>query len=192
MPWEKSFDVDKVRLRAMKFFWTNGFGAASMAKLLDHIGINRGSFYDTFGNKRNLFLETLELYIQRQLVPVLTVASPLSAKEAVASIFNAFFEASTGPGSGRGCFLVNSSLELGKQDDDVDAILQTTTGQVEGFFVQKLQTGQESGELSDTLHVHDLARTLTALIFGMRTLEKAGASEAMLRSISLQAQRLLD
>ena len=57
----KEFDTDDVVLKAIEVFWSKGFEATSISDLVEAMGINRGSIYDTFGDKAGLF----ELAIQR-------------------------------------------------------------------------------------------------------------------------------
>ena len=47
---------------AMELFWRKGYEATSMRELLDAMGIGRGSFYDTFGDKHALFLSALDRF----------------------------------------------------------------------------------------------------------------------------------
>ncbi len=53
--------------KAMEVFWRRGYEAASLAELLQNMGISRKSMYDTFGNKQALFLKALEHYAQTNL-----------------------------------------------------------------------------------------------------------------------------
>jgi TetR/AcrR family transcriptional regulator, transcriptional repressor for nem operon len=58
----KEFDRDKALKRAMEVFWEHGYEATSTDQLLKAMGIGRQNLYDTFGDKRRLFLEALGLY----------------------------------------------------------------------------------------------------------------------------------
>jgi len=62
MPWTKNFDVDRTLDKAMRLFWAHGYEATSMQDLVDGMGINRGSIYSTYGDKRQLFLAALNRY----------------------------------------------------------------------------------------------------------------------------------
>lgn len=48
---QKEFDRDEVLHKAMEVFWTRGYEGASIEDLVKHMGINRQSMYDTFGDK---------------------------------------------------------------------------------------------------------------------------------------------
>lgn len=56
MPWEKQFSPDDVLVKAMNAFWARGYESTSMQDLVACMGINRGSLYATFGDKRSLFI----------------------------------------------------------------------------------------------------------------------------------------
>ena len=58
----KQFDPTVALDRAMRLFWARGYAATGLAELLDAMEIGRKSLYDTFGNKRRLFLSCLDRY----------------------------------------------------------------------------------------------------------------------------------
>ena len=58
----KEFDENEVLERAKLLFWKQGFHATSIQNLVDHLGISRGSIYDTFGGKNELYEKALKVY----------------------------------------------------------------------------------------------------------------------------------
>ena len=62
MPWEKQYNETEVLERAMNAFWTHGYQATSMSDLVEATGINRGSIYAGFSDKRTLFIKALRYY----------------------------------------------------------------------------------------------------------------------------------
>ena len=48
---QKEFDCEDALQEAMEVFWSRGYQAASIEDLVKHMGINRQSLYDTFGDK---------------------------------------------------------------------------------------------------------------------------------------------
>lgn len=48
-----------------------GYAATSVADLVEHLGINRFSLYNTYGDKLNLYREALRLYLQQNSLPAL-------------------------------------------------------------------------------------------------------------------------
>ena len=51
----------------MRLFWRKGYAATSIEDLTETLHLSRSSLYDTFGDKRALFLEALQLYSERVL-----------------------------------------------------------------------------------------------------------------------------
>ena len=58
----KEFNPDDAIEKAMQVFWHKGYEATSMEDLLSAMDLNRGSLYDTFGDKRQLFLKVMDRY----------------------------------------------------------------------------------------------------------------------------------
>ena len=59
---DKQFDPDQALESAMELFRAKGYAATGMAELQAQMGIGRKSLYDTFGNKRQLFIKALQRY----------------------------------------------------------------------------------------------------------------------------------
>src|SRR5271170_4685314 len=74
----KQFDSEEVLERAMVVFWRNGYQATSIQDLVEATGVNRGSLYATFGDKRGLFLAVLDHYAEH-------IASPMMAELTIRS-----------------------------------------------------------------------------------------------------------
>src|SRR5580692_9866330 len=58
----KAFDPTTALSKAMAVFWRLGYERASMDVLLREMGIAKQSLYDTFGDKRALYLKALAHY----------------------------------------------------------------------------------------------------------------------------------
>ena len=58
----KEFEREVVLEKAMATFWRYGYEGTSVQTLVENMGINRGSIYDTFGDKRSLFLAAIQHY----------------------------------------------------------------------------------------------------------------------------------
>ena len=50
--------------RALEAFWQNGYEATNLPELLTTMSLGRASFYNAFGSKHELFVQTLDLYFQ--------------------------------------------------------------------------------------------------------------------------------
>ena len=84
----REFDEHSALQRAMQVFWRKGFEATSLADLLKATGLSKSSLYQTFTDKRSLFLAALETYRQdrmRHLRAKLNDGRP--ARESIEALF---------------------------------------------------------------------------------------------------------
>lgn len=192
MPWEKQFDVDEALERAKKTFWTVGYEAASMSDLLKSMGINRGSFYDTFKSKHDLMLTVLRRYdANERRVLLEAVKHDRTAREALVALFRALVDDTRGPLSRQGCFLVNAALELSPSDSDVAEIVQIAFDDNEQFFLEQIRAGQQEGEISPEVDCEATACLLLAQYAGLMVLVRAGSPQPVLDAAVGQVEKLL-
>ena len=80
----REFERDVVLDRAMHVFWSRGYEATSIRHLVARMGIQRGSLYATFGDKRALFFAAIDHYDRVVTARLLaTLEEPGSGKEAI-------------------------------------------------------------------------------------------------------------
>ncbi len=61
----KEFDRDSALGLALGLFWEKGYGNTSTDMLLRCMQISRQSLYDTFGDKKQLYLHALSVYTEK-------------------------------------------------------------------------------------------------------------------------------
>jgi TetR/AcrR family transcriptional repressor of nem operon len=192
MPWEKQFDEQQVLDKAMQAFWVRGYQATSMQQLVDCTGINRGSLYATYGDKRALFLAALHMYdhkVRRELVADLE--SRYAPREAIRQLFLAFTSQATEKGGNRGCFMTNTALELAAHDAKVRKIVARAQEDIEAFFARMVEKGQAQGDIPVRVNPADAARGLLASLLGLLVLIRSRPDGALLQSVVDNAVRCL-
>lgn len=192
MPWEKQFDHDEVLGKAMQAFWSRGYEATSMQDLVDCTGINRGSLYATYGDKRALFLAALRMYDERMRRKLLADLEARHApREAIRQLFLAFLSQTSERAANRGCFLTNTALELAAHDSEVRRIIARAQAQIEAFFARMIRKGKSCGEVSRHVRTIESARGLLATLIGFVVLARSRPDRSLLRTIADDAlQRL--
>jgi TetR/AcrR family transcriptional repressor of nem operon len=192
MPWEKQFDEQQVLDKAMQAFWVRGYQATSMQQLVDCTGINRGSLYATYGDKRALFLAALHMYdhkVRRELVADLE--SRYAPREAIRQLFLALTSQATEKGGNRGCFMTNTALELAAHDAKVRKIVARAQEDIEAFFARMVDKGQAQGDIPARVNPADAARGLLASLLGLLVLIRSRPDGALLQSVVDNAVRCL-
>ncbi len=193
MPWEKRFDVDDALQKAMEAFWARGYEATSVQDLLDCMGINRGSLYDTFGDKRALFLQALKRYDNRYRRDwTARLEGQDSARAAIFGAFEAVAGTVLDEGSRDGCLLVNTALELSPHDPEIATFIGEAMRAMELFFRHQIERAQAAGEVPGHVEAVDAARALLGLFIGLRVLSRSRPKAAIFRSIIGQAEALLE
>ena len=105
----KEFDPDDVLDKAMDVFWSQGFEATSIQDLVNAMGINRGSIYDTFGNKIRLFNLALSRYqIDAPSQKLLNNADTGNPRKEIEDFFNGLLNRYGCSEEKRGCLITNS------------------------------------------------------------------------------------
>ncbi len=178
----KQFDREEVLEKAMELFWAQGYEATGLAQLVEHMGIGRQSLYDTFGDKRSLFLEALSHYFQTGSALVReqlrAPGSPLGNLRKVLERL----EQRTCESDYCGCLVGNSMAELAHTDPEIAEVLKSYIGQMEDAWHRVLVRAKEAGELASDLPARDLARMMITTFQGVALLSKVTRDFSVLRT----------
>src|SRR6266853_867568 len=144
----KGFNPQRALAKAMGVFWRLGYESASTETLIKAMGIARQSLYDTFGDKRALYLKALAYYRDRTNGDMqrMLKASP-SVKEGFAKLLFGL-AAETREQHERGCLLLSANLQRDPSDVVLTDFLRDNQARVEAIFVKALRRAQKQGELS--------------------------------------------
>src|ERR1700683_5871232 len=61
----REYDPEQALAKAAESFWKGGYAGTSLDDLVAATGMNRPSLYAAFGDKRDLYVKTLERYQQQ-------------------------------------------------------------------------------------------------------------------------------
>jgi TetR/AcrR family transcriptional repressor of nem operon len=174
----KEFNEDQVLDKAIEIFWHKGYHGTSAQDLVNYLGLSRSSIYDTFGDKQKLFVASLKKYqkqSQDQIVALFEASE--NSKETLHSIFKQAVLESLEDRITKGCFMVNTSIELAMHDPEIAKIVQNNTKTMEDIFTKALQKGQDSGQVSKNMDAKTLARFIFNNYSGIRVLARTGEAD---------------
>ena len=179
----KAFNREQALLAAMQVFWMKGYEATSLDDLLAAMKIGRQSLYDTFGDKRALFMEALGRY--RELTDAYLRGCLADAPTVKAAFQRLFMQVVDEPEAHqrRGCLLINSAVELAPHDPETAQLVVAYQRATERLFRRGLELAQERGELPADRDVRALARYLVSAMQGLRVMAKADPNKAALRDV---------
>ena len=160
----REFDEAAVLEAAMDAFWQKGYEATSLADLCACTGLHKGSLYQTFGGKHELFMRALSHYVEEEFREVAAVAfqseSPLeNVRAAVAKICD-------DAGNDKGCMMINSMVELAPHDPEVRKLLQAAGEKRLRVMTDMLEKAQQAGEIRTGQAPYALARQLMLTLAG--------------------------
>ena len=180
----KEFDKEAILDKAVDLFWYKGYNGSSMQDVVDKLGLSRSSLYDTFGDKRQLYLAALERYrIQAAAGLINMVDASKNTMKSLEKIFDMLANNSFTDRLPRGCFMVNSAVELAPHDKDIDKIVRENMLDIENAFFRLIKKGQESGEISADSDARAMARFLFNSISGLRVAAKSGVEKKVYKDI---------
>jgi len=180
----KDFDEDEVLQKAMNLFWHKGYNGTSMQDLVDGLGISRSSMYDTFGDKHTLFIRSLENYKKMATAEMKAIVDNApTAKAAIRRMFEYTIAELVSDKQHKGCFLVNAGIEMAPHDAEVSKMLCENDRQLEKYFNEAIEKGQNSCEISAEQSSHVLAQFILNTIKGLRVTAKSGADKKVFKDI---------
>lgn len=180
----KEFDREQVLDRAIELFWARGYEATSVGDLIDHLKIGRQSLYDTFGDKRALYLAALDRYRQKygDLIPDLLEGTG-DIRKVFSRVFAKLIDVAVERPS-KACMLVSAAAERCPSDREVAVRFCTNTSALERTFTERLARAQRERELAKHHDPAALAAYFVNAIRGLQIAGRGGMEPAALRRIA--------
>jgi TetR/AcrR family transcriptional repressor of nem operon len=189
----REFDEAAVLDAAVQCFWEHGYEATSMRELANSMGIKSASLYNAFGDKRSLFMRSLDHYVQGSFADrVGRFEEHFPPRQAIEAFFDEIIKHSLSDPKHKGCMLVNSALELAPHDDEFQQVIADVLSQVEAFFRRCVKAGQRAGTITTAQKADDLARLLMGVHVGIRVLARAKPERKLLKGMVRPVLALLD
>jgi AcrR family transcriptional regulator len=177
----REFDRDVAVERAMSVFWSKGYAATSTDDLLQAMKIGRQSMYDTFGDKKRLYVEALGRYQQESVAGHIerlrSGASPLAGVEALLVGVVSTNETRRK----MGCMGVNAVCEFGNIDSELAELRTRSSRRLHKALIERLQAAQDAGEMVPAVAIEDAARLVATTMLGLQVAARAGESIQALR-----------
>lgn len=175
------FNPNIILDKAMQLFWLKGYEATSIDDLCSEMGIKRGSLYNSFGSKRDLFFSALKHYSQSNNP---SAKQPIqSGLHAIRKMFQEAVDESTSGETYRGCLIVNTITELAAVDSEVAEYAESQRLRYEKMVHDFLVIAEEDGEIAPNQDLEKLAQYLVSALYGLRVTAKVNHDRDMLENI---------
>ena len=177
----RKHDTTDILDAAMQVFWELGYDRTTTSDLERATGVRRGSLYNTYADKRGLYLAVLEHYGAKEM----TAAANLflyatHASDAARSLFDGA-AAAADQSPLRGCLMCDAAIDQATKDPEIAERVQAWIATLRDAIIQRVE---QDGRPDQAEH---MANAAVASYYGLKVLIKAGAPRAQLQSIADQA-----
>jgi TetR/AcrR family transcriptional regulator, transcriptional repressor for nem operon len=169
----REFDTDEVMEAVITAFWKRGYEATSLADLMEVTGLQKGSIYKAFGDKHSLFLKALQSYLDRLYSLTREALSDPVPERAISSWLHLLSDTAAKPGETKGCFAVNSLIEMAPHDADVAKMLESQYARIGTLLEATISKGQQAGSFRQDLSAPQLRQMLLVAANGMLASSRA-------------------
>jgi len=170
----RAYDPEQAIARAAERFWQAGYAGTSLDDLSEATGMNRPSLYAAFGDKRDLYLKTLEYYREesRALARAVLAGDPplrLFLKRFYNKALALYLE-----GGPRGCYTIGTAATVAAVDDTVRDFLADSMRTTDGFLTHQIEKAKERGEIARDADPKALGYLATATLHTLAVRSRAG------------------
>jgi TetR/AcrR family transcriptional repressor of nem operon len=186
----RSYDESKVLTGAMRAFRRSGYSGVPIPELEVATGLSAGSIYNSFGDKRGLFLAAFEHYLKAVLERrISTFARPANGLSGLRQLFLSLLREPDGETFG--CLITNSAIEFGSDDAVSGQTVSKGFEILQRLFVERLFAAKAANGLRDDIDPNIGAVRLLALYQGVLVLIRGGYDLRMIRrAINLEFDNL--
>jgi len=187
----REFDREEALASAITVFAEHGYEGSSTEILLKAMGLNRQSLYDTYGSKRQLYLEALRRYNHQNVADIVrdiaAGATPLAGLE---QAFAAFVERAVAPPY-PSCLGVGAICEFGLRDAEVLAAGEASHALLLSAVTAAIEQAKAAGQLDAKLETETAVDFLLATLAGLKLSARGGVPRDRLQRMARLALQAL-
>src|SRR5947199_7205552 len=144
----RAYDPQVALARAAEAFWKAGYAGTSLDDLAAATGMNRPSLYAAFGDKRELYLKTLEHYRDESRA---LARAALADDPPLRVLLKRFYDKALElylSGGPRGCYSIGTAATVAAVDDGVRAFLADSMRTTDSFLTHQIEKAKQCGEIA--------------------------------------------
>jgi TetR/AcrR family transcriptional regulator, transcriptional repressor for nem operon len=188
----KSFSPAATLQQVADVFVRRGFDATSLAQLEAAAGLGKQSLYNTFGDKKAMYLAAVECATARGAGVQALMRSAPDGRQALQSFFDHLVQDCASSDVQRRSCIVSAGLLEGIDDEDIQARLHAKWQGTHTLLKSAVARGQADGSIANTTKPQDLADHLMTAMSGLRVMARTQPGMARLKRVVAQALSVLD
>lgn len=175
MPRPRSFDHDQVIDAALDSFWGGSFASTSTDDLCAATGLSRGSLYNAFDCKAELYRQSLQRYASiKDEERRRYLERPGSGRERLTALLTDVLAGQQQFEDRRSCLVLNASVELGRTDEVVARLARKSLRAFRNLLAELIAAGQLDSSIRSDRPAVELANVAHATINGLQVSGRAG------------------
>jgi TetR/AcrR family transcriptional regulator, transcriptional repressor for nem operon len=164
-----AFNKNNILIQAIEVFWKNGYHETTTQELVKATGLSKSSMYNTFSDKRGLFLEVLNTHIKNvQVFYTQALNQPSGVISNIEYVLRTMQQDNVVDKDFKGCFISNTAIELASHDKEIQQIIDENRLFIVNIITRSIAKGIEKGELSGSLDANSLGQFYYTLINGIK------------------------
>lgn len=189
----REFDPSDALNSAMGVFWKKGYFDTSVDDLVAATGVSRYGLYGEFGNKRGLFLATLDHYqstITHSLLSI--IGQPHASLTEIRNFFGYLLQASSDPRANWGCLMCNTANEVAPHESAVAEKVRAFHKKLSTSFFRALENAIAKGELRSTFDTKREADFLVGVVHAVSAFNRCGEKKNRIKNMISVALETLE
>lgn len=180
----REFNKPEVLDAAMGAFWENGYESCSTEDLCKRTGLGRGSLYNAFGSKHELYELVLQRYHEQGIQEQTAILQRhVPVRERLRELLEWGVEQDFSDSGEKGCLLINATMERARTDSMVEVVAGRHVELLEKVLCGVMENGITSGEITSGRSALELARLFLSSYYGLRVLNTSTRNRDMARQI---------
>ena len=179
----RAYDPQVALARAAEKFWKAGYAGTSLDDLVEATGMNRPSLYAAFGDKRDLYLKTLEYYRDESRA---LARAALADDPPLRVLLKRFYDKALElylSGGPRGCYSIGTAATVAAVDDGVRAFLADSMRTTDSFLTHQIEKAKQRGEIARDANPAALGYVATATLHTLAIRARAGLPRKELNAL---------
>ena len=189
----RQYDPERALAKAGDVFWEHGYAATSLDDLAAATGMNRPSLYAAFGDKRDIYLTTLERYRQRSRA----IGAQILADDPPLRLFlKRFYDAALdiylgGGNEARGCYSISTAPAQATTDQGVRDFLVASIAGTDAYVAKQIDKARERGEIAPNADPAALGQIATGVMHTIAVRARVGVEREHLQALAAVAIDLI-
>jgi len=171
----RSFETEDILATTAQLFRRLGFAATSLKDLERETGLQAGSLYNAFGNKKAVFLHSLDAYhetvVRYRIERYLKGDNPIAE---LVDLFTSTYQVEGIPNPG--CLLTNTAAEIGGDDPEIQSKVEEGFSLLRDAFRTQMRKAKQLGLANPAIPSEAAAEFLLTAYQGLLVRVRNGAS----------------